>query len=80
MKTLLPVAKFAARQGISPARVRKLCAVGRVVGARKVGKVWVVPADAHIIPARFRASGFRVQFPSLAVSTARTARNETPRA
>ena len=55
MKTFLPVAKFAARQGISPARVRQLCAVGRVSGARKVGKVWVVPADAYIIPARFRA-------------------------
>lgn len=53
MKTIFPVAKFAARIGVSPARVRQLCAVGRVAGARKVGKVWVVPADAYIIPARF---------------------------
>ena len=55
MKTLLHVAKFAARIGVSPARVRQLCAVGRVAGARKVGKVWVVPADAYVIPARLRA-------------------------
>ena len=54
MTTLLPIAKFAARIGVSPARVRQLCAVGRVVGARKVGKVWVVPGDAYIIPANRR--------------------------
>ena len=54
MKALLPVAKFAARIGVSPSRVRQLCAVGRVSGARKVGKVWVVPADAYIIPAHRR--------------------------
>lgn len=54
MKALLPVAKFAALLGVSPARVRQLCAVGRVAGARKVGKVWAVPSDAYIIPARFR--------------------------
>ena len=53
MKTILPVAKFAARIGVSPARVRQLCAVGRVAGARKVGKIWVVPADARIIPERY---------------------------
>ena len=54
MKTILPVSKFASRLGISPARVRQLCAVGRVAGARKVGKVWVVPADTYIIPARLK--------------------------
>ena len=56
MKPLLPVAKFAARLGVSPARVRQLCAVGRVAGARKVGKVWVVPADAYIIPVRVQSA------------------------
>ena len=54
MKTFLPVAKFAARQGISPARVRQLCAVGRIAGARKVGKVWVVQPDSYIVPVQRR--------------------------
>ena len=54
MKTLLPVAKFAARIGVSSARVRQLCAVGRVVGARKVGKVWVVQSDSYIVPVQRR--------------------------
>ena len=54
MIPLLPVAKFAARIGVSPARVRQQCAVGRVSGARKVGKVRVVPADTYIIPANRR--------------------------
>lgn len=54
MKALLPVAKFAARIGVSPARVRQLCAVGRVLGARKVGKVWVVQPDSYIVPVQRR--------------------------
>ncbi|GIV82947.1 MAG: hypothetical protein KatS3mg051_2301 [Anaerolineae bacterium] len=43
----LPVA---ARQiGISPGRLRQLVAARRVVGARRVGRDWLVPVPVRII-------------------------------
>ena len=45
-------ADLAARElGISGARVRKLLSEGRIRGARKVGRDWVVPAPIEVVPA-----------------------------
>lgn len=40
------VNETAARWGISPRRVRVILNSGRVAGAIKVGRDWVVPSDA----------------------------------
>lgn len=37
----------AAQWGISPRRVQVLCDQGRVTGARRVGRMWFIPADAQ---------------------------------
>lgn len=39
-------ADIASRWGISPRRVAKLCAEGRIYGAKKIGKTWMVPREA----------------------------------
>lgn len=36
----------AARWGITPQRVRQLCAAGRVPGSLRHGRDWFIPADA----------------------------------
>jgi hypothetical protein len=37
------VTEVAAEMGWSVAWVRRLCAQGRMPGARKIGRVWVIP-------------------------------------
>lgn len=37
----------AAEWGVSERRVQRLCAEGRIPGARKVSGSWIVPADAE---------------------------------
>ncbi len=45
-------ADLAARElGVSGARVRKLLAEGRIRGARKIGRDWVVPTPVQVVPA-----------------------------
>lgn len=45
--------------GVTPARVRKLCQQGRVVGAQQAAMGWVIPLPPQILPAakRFRRDG-----------------------
>ena len=43
---LLSVSQFAAREGVSRARVLQLLAGSRIPGARRVGHHWVIPATA----------------------------------
>lgn len=38
--------------GLSQVRVRKLCEAGRIPGAKKIGKTWIIPADALPVPAQ----------------------------
>lgn len=46
-------ADLAAKElGVSGARVRKLLAEGRVRGARKIGRDWVVPTPVQVLPAK----------------------------
>jgi hypothetical protein len=43
---LLSVTQFAAREGVSRARVLQLLAASRIPGARRIGHHWVIPATA----------------------------------
>ena len=45
---LLSVSQFAAREGVSRARVLQLLAVRRIAGARRIGHHWAIPTDAAI--------------------------------
>lgn len=44
--TLLSVSQFAAREGVSRARVLQLLAARRIAGARRLGHHWAIPAAA----------------------------------
>lgn len=48
MKTsdLLSATQYAALHGIDPGNLRRWLAQGRVAGAFKIGRQWVIPADA----------------------------------
>ena len=42
--------EIAAQWGVTPKRVRQLCQAGRIPGAQKIGRDWVIPADAAVTP------------------------------
>lgn len=44
------VAEAAHELGVSERRVRALCAEGRVVGARRIGRDWVIPRPIRVLP------------------------------
>jgi hypothetical protein len=46
--SFLSVSQFAAREGVSRARVLQWLAVQRVAGARRIGRQWAIPATAAI--------------------------------
>jgi len=48
---MITAQEAAAVLGISDVRVRVLAAQRRIVGARRIGGRWFVPADPKIIPA-----------------------------
>ena len=43
---LRSVREMAEKWGITPRRVQILCGEGRVEGAVRVGRAWVIPSDA----------------------------------
>ena len=45
---LLSVSQFAAREGVSRARVLQLLAARRIAGARRIGHHWTIPAGSAI--------------------------------
>jgi len=53
---ILTVTEAAAALGLSEQRIRQLLAMGRIVGARRLGRDWAIPAPARIIQAeKFKA-------------------------
>lgn len=46
---LLSVSQFAAREGVTRARVLQLLAARRIAGAQRTGHQWVIPAAAKIV-------------------------------
>lgn len=49
-KDFLSTSEYAAKLGVTPMRVRRLCQDGRIPGAKKIGRDWVIPAGARPIP------------------------------
>jgi len=47
---IVTVAEAAHELGVSERRVRVLCAEGRIVGARRVGRDWVIPRPIRVLP------------------------------
>ena len=43
----MPINVIAEKWGISPRRVRVLCANGRIEGGAKLGREWAIPVDAE---------------------------------
>lgn len=55
----LSISQMAEKWGISKRRIQVLCSEGRIIGAMKVGTVWVIPADAEKPPdARVRSGKY----------------------
>ena len=42
----MPITRAAEKWGISTRRIQLLCAEGRIDGAFRIGKAWILPADA----------------------------------
>ena len=63
--TLLTIGEFARRLGVTARRARALAASGRVEGAVKVGRDWLIPAATRVAPGtrgpRSRAAGGATQ-------------------
>ncbi|MGH8469366.1 MAG: helix-turn-helix domain-containing protein [Gammaproteobacteria bacterium] len=50
MDNLLTVPEAAQRLGVTRQWVLALCAQGRVRGAKKIGRQWLIPAGAKVDP------------------------------
>lgn len=49
---MLNVRQFAAQASLHPSRIRLLLKQGRIQGAVKFGRVWIIPDSATILPPR----------------------------
>jgi hypothetical protein len=47
---MLNVAQFAKLVNLHPSRIRALLKEGRIKGAQKIGRDWVIPKNAKILP------------------------------
>ena len=47
MEQYITIKEVAEKWGITPRRVQKMCADGRIPGAKKFGRDWAIPADAE---------------------------------
>lgn len=43
----MTIRETADRWGVSPRRVQLLCSEGRIDGAEKVGRIWMIPAGTQ---------------------------------
>ena len=50
MSFFLSTEEAAANHGVSARRLRTLLQQGRVVGARKIGGVWIIPDPLEVLP------------------------------
>lgn len=56
-ENLMTVQQAAEKMGVSAARVTALCREGRVAGARKVGRDWILPGEPRIAAAARQRPG-----------------------
>lgn len=83
MSEMLPVRKAAALWNLSERQVSKLCKEGRVPGATKEGKSWIIPIDAQRpIDKRIKSGAYKKAVPAvklpqpIGISDYRTASTE----
>ena len=55
---LIPIAQYAALIGKSPRSVRQKCQLGTLPGAVKVGRDWLIPADAPYADNRVKTGDY----------------------
>ncbi len=53
---------YAAIHDVSARRIRMLCEKGRVVGAEKIGKTWILPDIAVILRAKRTGARVKIAF------------------
>ena len=47
MEQFITIKDVAEKWGITPRRVQKMCADGRITGAKKFGRDWAIPIDVE---------------------------------
>ena len=47
MERYLSIREAAEKWGVSDRRINQYCSEGRIPGAERIGKAWVIPADAE---------------------------------
>ena len=54
----ITLAEYAARNNVTPCAVRRKCLRGNVPGAVKVGRDWLIPADAPYPDHRIKTGAY----------------------
>lgn len=56
---MLTIAEYAARIGKAPRSVRQKCQIGTLPGAVKIGRDWLIPADAAYQDNRIKSGEYK---------------------
>lgn len=56
---LIPISEYAARIGKAPRSVRQKCQLGTLPGAVKIGRDWLIPADAPYKDTRIKNGKYK---------------------
>lgn len=56
---LITIAEYAARIGKAPRSVRQKCQLGTLPGAVKIGRDWLIPADAPYTDSRVKSGEYK---------------------
>lgn len=56
---LIPLQAYAEQVGKSPRSVRQKCQLGTLPGAVKIGRDWLIPADAPYTDSRVKSGQYR---------------------
>lgn len=56
---LIPISEYASRIGKAPRSVRQKCQLGTLPGAVKIGRDWLIPADAPYTDNRITSGRYK---------------------
>lgn len=60
MMEILTIKEVAEKWNVTPRRIQKMCADGRILGARKFGRDWAIPIDTEKpLDARVKTGQYR---------------------
>lgn len=60
MMEILTIKEVAEKWNVTPRRIQKMCADGRILGARKFGRDWAIPIDTEKpVDARVKTGQYR---------------------